>query len=657
MNKEPVSFEQLPGMCVCFALVLAAHYDRLPGWVLLIASMCIAIRLILALSGRGAPSQPIMIGITVLSIALLFMRFRTFNGLAAGTALLALTSALKLLETKTRRDIYIVTLGIYFLCVAALLNSESFWLFAYLIVVAWLATLALLRATTRRPLNSWGQNLRYGLRLLLQAAPLAIAFWLLFPRLNSPLWQLQGAGDKATSGLSDSMSPGDITDLAQSDEVAFRVHFKGPAPAPREQYWRGPVLHDFDGRAWRRSLQMGLSGMPTAPTGPEYRYTVSMEPHSHNWVYALDWPTRFALPHGTLTADYTLVQPTAVDQPIDVAITSRPVLPADAGLAEAERRRDLKPGPGNPRTRELARQMRTANADDWALVLAVLKRFAQESYFYTLTPPGLGVDSVDQFLFDTRRGFCGHYASAFAVLMRDAGVPTRVVTGYQGGTYNRFGDYWIVRQREAHAWDEVWINGRGWVRIDPTSMIDPSRVEQSVNDDVAADEPLTNRWQRRWRWFSDARLRLDELSQLWRERFLTFNQDSQQQLLEWMHIPDPDMEKLVLLLAGSLALAFGWLTWQVRRELDIVTRDPVQRSYARLCRKLAHVGLARAEHEGPLDYAERVLRQRPDLGQAVGSLTRHYVALRYAGAATPTAKDFEQAVRRFRPSRAGASGS
>jgi len=273
-----------------------------------------------------------------------------------------------------------------------------------------------------------------------------------------------------------------------------------------------------------------------------------------------------------------------------------------------------------------------------------------QPFYYTLTPPRLAADSVDVFLFDTRRGFCGHYASAFAALMRAAHIPARVVTGYQGGTYNRFADYWILRQSDAHAWDEVWIEGHGWMRVDPTSVIAPERVEHGPNDAAAGDAALASRWQRRSPWLTDARLRLDALRLLWRERILRFDQDSQDRMLEWLHVPEPDGQKLVLLLGASLILGLSWLTWQVRRELDVVPQDSLGRAYARLCRRLAAAGLPRFPSEGAESFAARVSRLRPDLAATVTELCRQYSSIRYGRAATDlAAARFAAAVREFRP--------
>jgi hypothetical protein len=379
-----------------------------------------------------------------------------------------------------------------------------------------------------------------------------------------------------------------------------------------------------------------------------------LEPHQHVWVFALDWLKESNLPRAQLTADHTLVSPFVVSRAVDVTATSFPHASFMDPMSDRLRRTELRlPEDGNPRTRQLSQSLRAQHPGDMDFVATVLKMFNQEPYFYTLTPPKLADDSVDRFLFETKRGFCGHYASAFAVLMRAAGIPARVVTGYQGGTFNRFSDYWIVRQSNAHAWDEIWIDGRGWLRIDPTAAIAPQRVERDVSDSVSADTATVSHWRGHSPWLADARLRFDALREIWRERVLTFNQDSQERLMEMLHIPDPDGEKLVLVLGAALALVFVWLTWQVRRELDPRSGDPAARIYAKLCAKLERAGLPRQPHEGAESYAARVAALRPDLAAQVESLCRYYCNLRFAPPAGLSAAKFRTRVRAFRPGRAG----
>jgi transglutaminase-like putative cysteine protease len=662
---ERVSLESLLWVTGCLALTLLADVTTLPIWVLATVAVAATIRLARAWRGSGAPPRAVRLAVSFLAIGLLFLQLRTFNGLSAGTTLLSLIAGLKLLETQTRRDIYVITMIIYFLSLATLLEGESFWLLTYLIAVCWLTTASLLRLTGSRQAGDWRVSLRYAGRILAHALPLAVAFWLFFPRFGGPLWQVPSDGHDATSGLSDTMSPGDITDLANSDEIAFRVRFSDKTPPPAERYWRGPVLHDFDGRAWRRTDSGPIRAPTLAFEGPAYRYTVSLEPNHHNWLFVLDWPSEWDTPRGFLTSDYMLVQPSAVSQPLDVVATSYTHVHALEPMSAVMHVRDTRPPEKNPRSVELAHALRAAHPDDADYVRAVLDMFHAQAFFYTLTPPPLGEDSVDDFLFHTKHGFCGHYASAFAVLMRAAGIPARVVTGYHGGTFNRFAGYWILRQSDAHAWDEVWLQGQGWQRVDPTAAIAPERVDRGLNDVVSAGQAVTSRWQQRSPWLADTRLRLDALRLLWRERILRFDEGSQEKLLSFLHVPEPDGQKLALVLAACLILGMTWLTWQVRRELNYRPRDPVARAYATLCKRLAAAGLPRRPHEGAEAFAARVAAARPDLKEGA-ALCRRYSDLTYAarfgeaaagargtrglgGGARDAADVFIAGVRAFRP--------
>ncbi|HEX4152518.1 MAG TPA: DUF3488 and transglutaminase-like domain-containing protein [Steroidobacteraceae bacterium] len=649
-----VTYPQLRALCACLGLALAAQVTSLPLWLLAVILAAVAIRLSIAARGYAVPSLTIRTVIAVVSIVALFLQLRTFNGLAAGSALLSLVAGLKLFETQSRRDLYVVALIIYFLCLAQLLRSESFWLLAYLLGVSWLTTAALLRLNDTTPPIDWRRSLRYAGRLSAQAVPLTLVLWLFFPRFDSPLWRTPSDGHGAETGLSDSMSPGDITDLALSDDVAFRVHFNGPAPPAAERYWRGPVLHDFDGSTWRRSPVAHGRAPGLTPVGVAYRYVISLEPDQHNWLFALDWPDRWNAPEAYLTGDYMLVRPALISHALDVSVTSHTHVETGEPLSEAMRRRDTRlPAQRNPRTLQLALELHAAHPRDLDYIGAVLDMFRKQQFFYTLEPPPLGPNSVDEFLFDTRRGFCGHYASAFAALMRAAAIPTRVVTGYYGGTYNRFADYWIVRQSDAHAWDEVWIEGRGWLRVDPTSAVAPSRVQAGLEGSLMAGSPIAAAWHGPLSFLSDARLQLDALRQLWRRRILDFNVRSQNQLLTALGIPQPDGQKIAMVMAGGLALAFAWLTWQIRREQRQRPKDAVVRAYDRLCRKLAAAGIARRPYEGAEAFAGRVVAERPELGPQVTELCRRYSRLRYGSSRRASVERwFVARVRAFRPGRA-----
>jgi transglutaminase-like putative cysteine protease len=641
-------------MGACLGLALATHVASLPGWLTGVVAASIAIRLLLAARGYAAPNRPVRLGIAAAAIAILFLQLRTFNGLSAGTALLCLVAGLKFLETHARRDLFALALIIYFLCLSALLRSESFWLLIYLIGVAWLTAATLLRLTPSAPRHGWPLDLRYAGRISAQALPVAVVLWLFFPRFDAPLWQLPSERGSAQSGLSDSMSPGDITELALSDEIAFRVRFDGATPPAEERYWRGPVMHDTDGRTWRSIGPAPESAGSLTPRGAAYTYTLSLEPHAFNWLFALDWPDRWSAPDARLNSDDTLVRGAPVSRPIDLTVRSHTHVFTAEALSAAARGRDTRlPSARNPRATAFSAELRRSHPDDLGYVQAVLDLFRREQFFYTLSPPPLGDDSVDEFLFDTKRGFCGHYASAFAMLMRAAGIPARVVTGYHGGTYNPYAGYWIVRQSNAHAWDEIWIAGQGWLRVDPTAAIAPDRVEPGLDGTPAMERGALG-FRARVPWITDLRLRLDALGQTWRQRFLRFNQLSQFSLIERLGIAEPDAQKIVLVMAAGLVLAFAWLMWQLRREQRAEPKDPAVVAYRRLCRRLAAIGLPRRPHEGAEGYAARVGRARPDLAAAAAALFESYSQLRYARA-TPqheeNLREFIARARGFRPRR------
>ena len=633
-RADPVRLQQLLWAAGCCAVAALANLPTLPAWVLLMAFAAGGARIVLAIRGRGPPPPSVLVPVAAFGIVALLLRFHTLNGITAGTGLLCLMAGLKLLETRRLRDIHVIVLIIYFLCLAALLHSESFWLLAYVTSVCLLATATLVQLTVTVPGPTWRESLRHAGRMFAHALPLALFLWLLFPRLAEPLWKVSDEGGSATMGLSDTMDPGDISDLVLSDDIAFRAHFAGAVPTVRNRYWRGPVLEDFSGRLWRRNDRpmYGSAAVERAPPdAPVYSYTIGLEPYPHNWIYALDRPVHWDIEHAHLTDSGVLERRDPISQPLDVVMTSVAGAIAPGALEPYQRNRDLAlPAQRNPRTALLAQQMRSAHPDERDYVRSVLTMLHDQAFFYTLTPPHLGENSVDDFLFDSRRGFCGHYASAFAVMMRAAGIPARVVTGYLGGMQNPYGNYWIIRQSDAHAWVEVWIDGSGWWRVDPTAAIASTRVEQGgAGDNINALLGIDLHRDGSWR--ADLGLRLDAMRQFWIKRIVQFDQSTQQSMLQQLDIPVPDTGKFALLLAICVGCAFGWMSWQVRRDSGRASPDPAARAFERLCARLSTIGLRREAHEGAEAFAARIALARPDLGDAIRALMREYSDIRYGG--------------------------
>jgi transglutaminase-like putative cysteine protease len=491
-------------------------------------------------------------------------------------------------------------------------------------------------------LTRWRPVIGGAARMLAQGVPLAALLFLFVPRLSAPLWGLP-ADHVAKTGLSERMTPGFISELSLSDAVAFRVDFDREPPPPAQRYWRGPVLSEFDGEGW------SISGGP-APGRFErssrdtVAYTVTLEPHDKLWLFALEFPAALPVATGTedvpraagiatLSSEQQLLALAPVTQPMQYRQVSRPGADFPVGdrarlLLEQEANRRLPPGFArlNPRTVALARELRDRFADDDALARAVLDHFHAEPFVYTLTPPRLGRNAQDAFLFDTRRGFCEHYASAFVFLLRAAGVPARVVTGYQGGEMNPRGNYMIVRQSDAHAWAEALIDGR-WRRFDPTAAVSPSRIEWGLGGALPFGEPVPLLARLDSSWQKSLQLAWDAVNHDWRHVVIGFNRERQQSLLRELALDERPAWHTAALISGLcaswLGALLGWLTWKKRR------RDPVHAVWSALGLRLARAGLPREPQEGPLAYMDRATRRWPEFAAAFGVIGAAYAQLRY----------------------------
>src|SRR5882672_9333478 len=430
-----------------------------------------------------------------------------------------------------------------------------------------------------------------------------------------------------------------------------RFGFASPAPPPSQRYWRGPVLHDFDGYTWTRTRTFSVIQEPET-RAPQYDYSLMLEPTDNYWVYALDMPVLWNDGRINRTYDYLLVVQERIGEPVTYRLSSRPNYRAALdSLNKTLAAKDTYLEPGrNPQTLALAKQMLAAAPGAEAYVQSILQMFREQNFFYTLTPSRLDYNSVDDFLFNTRQGFCAHYASAFTMLMRAAGIPARVVTGYQGGEYNRLAGYYIVRQSDAHAWSEIWLQGRGWTRVDPTAAVAPERIERGTVGLLGEAAPFAERIIRNNAWLRDIRFAWDAFNTVWRENVVQFSAEKQQDFLKWLGIQEPDWRWLAGLLGGGLMLGLGLLSLLLARELRLRSHDPVQRAYARFCQRLARRGVRRLGHEGPLDLLARITRERPDLAPACEPIALLYTRLRYGAEAPNSAvQEFVRRVRAFHP--------
>jgi transglutaminase-like putative cysteine protease len=624
-----VSLRDLGGLLLALLLVAAPHALRMPWWLTLLALGLYGWRAQLAL-GRGAlPSRWLVLAVAALSLAAVYVEYRTLFGRTPGIVLLVLFSGLKLLEMRTHRDGAVVAFLCYFLIMTNLLYTQSIPTAALMCAALLAVTCTLVGfAAPRRALRA---NLRTAGLLLAHAAPAALALFLLFPRVQGPLWGLPQDAYSGVTGLSDTMSPGNLSQLAQSDAVAFRAEFHGATPAPRQRYWRGPVLWEFDGRTWSMG-QNWIERFEALQGDHRFAYVVTLELHNRTWLFALE--TAASLPErARLTNDGMIVSASPVRSRMRYAVESV----ADAQIGVRERRGALEralalPEGGNPRARALAAQWRGGAQDNTEVLLRALDFFRGAGLSYTLEPPLLGREPVDEFLFDTRAGFCEHFSSAFVYLMRAAGVPARVVTGYQGGEVNTVDRIITVRQSDAHAWAEVFVSGRGWIRVDPTAAAIPGRIESGLARAVREGEPLPLLMRPQLEWLRSARHSWEALAHRWNVMVLGYNPERQRDLMSSLGMRDADWRSLTAVMASALgAFTLLLLAWSLRR---LVRPDPVQRAWRAFCRKLGARGVARAPHEGPRDYAERAARRLPAAAAAIQVISALYVGARYGRAAS-----------------------
>ena len=621
-------------LLVALALVTAPHVERLPWWITLLVGTLLAWRAYITWHALQLPPKWLLFLVAGGSVGGIYIQYGRLLGRDSGVALRVIMLTLKLLEMATLRDAMVLVFLCYFLVITNFLYSQTIPTALYLLLVVWVITASLIGFQLRQKQPGYRYQFRSAGVLLLQAVPLMLVLFVLFPRVPGPLWGLPQDATSSVTGLSDEMSPGSVSKLITSDAIALRATFTSSVPPAGQLYWRGPVMWDFDGYTWSASRELGQRRRDAQYSGTPIEYTVTVEPHSRRWLFALDLPNR-APPPARLTADFQIISPSAISNRLRYDMTSYAAWSDNTPLTPSDMQRALAlPPRSNPRTAELAVSMRNQAADERAYVGAVLAKFRTEKFYYTTTPPLLGANPVDEFLFTTRAGFCEHYASSFAVMMRAGGIPARIVTGYQGGEINNVGNYLTVRQADAHAWTEVWLKNEGWVRVDPTAAVSPSRVEAGVAAAVPQGESLPLQLRGEYPWLRRARMTWDTVAYSWNQIVLEYTQDRQRQFMQRVGIDNATWQSLATLMfmlaVGVTLVVAAVMLWRLRAQRP----DPLAAAYARFCAKLARRGLARLPSEGPLDFSHRAGAARPDLRERIDAISALYMRLRYGTAST-----------------------
>ena len=551
-------------------------------------------------------------------------------GRDASVVLFLAMLALKLLETKSKRDYIVMVILSYFLTVNILLFNQAIWIFFTMLLPLFGLTACLISTTHTNNTLNWKTQAKLASTMLLQAVPIMLVLFVLFPRIPGPLWGIPKDAYSGMTGLSDSMEPGSISELSLSSKIAFRVEFKSAIPPNNQLYWRGPVLWHQEGRKWQMtSDKLVLPQETLKVSGNTTDYTITLEPHNRNWLLMLDMPTNLP-PNATAKHDMQVLAREPVRTRIRYDGHSNTHYQLGKTLGDKERVLALQLlEDENPKTHALAAKWVNEKKSPEAIVDAALTMFREQPFVYTLAPPLLGREPVDDFLFNTKRGFCEHYASSFVYLMRAAGVPARIVTGYQGGELNPNGNYLIVHQSDAHAWAEVWLENKGWVRIDPTAAVSPNRIEYGIASSVADSALLPLLARHDYPMFKELYLNWDAINNGWNQWVLGYDEKKQLNLLKKMLGQKIAWEDIGLILVGTMIVLMLIISYFLLRNKHIVL-DPLKKVYQSFLNKLVKANLIKANHEGVLDFSERAAQQLPDKARDIKEISELYSTMQYA---------------------------
>ena len=653
--------EQLPRPALVWsilaqALLLLPHISHIPPWVIAVYLVAFAWR-VQAFRGRiELPGRWLKVALSGAAAGGIVLSFGSLLGMEPMVAFLLTAFALKLTEMRSRKDAYVVIFLGYFVCLTAFLFSQGLVMVLYGLLVVWVLTTALI--SVHRPMARVRdtRSLRLAGVMMLQAAPLMLVLFFLFPRIG-PLWNVPLKSHTAQTGMSDTLFPGDVSNLSQSDEVAFRAQFDGVVPPPEELYWRGVVMSHLDGTVWRGlkyfEIPAALRREPqVALAGDSLAYRIIMEPTQQHWLYSLRY-ARPEKPRLLSLSDFRLYSPATVEYKLQYRVRSWPEAVLEPELDPWRRTAETQLPPGdNPRARALAETLyRSAGAPE-AFVTAALAYFRQQPFFYTLQPPLLGdSDVMDRFLFDTRRGFCEHYAYAFAVMARSVGIPTRIIGGYQGGEINPVNGTVIVHQFDAHAWNEVWLAGRGWVRVDPTAAVAPDRILYGLERAVASEGSFLSEspWSplrfRAVNWVNSLRLQYDALTYRWQSWVTGFDGAMQVDLLRRV-LGEVTPSRSVILLLGTGLATMGVVSWFLLRDRRRQRRSVFEDELVNFLDTIHRRGLSPQPGETPGQLAERAAQRWPAEAERIRALYRAHAALVYGAGCGP--QDVARTVRELR---------
>lgn len=686
---QQISARAIWALLAAQVMVMLSHLFHLPWLIIVLCVVAFALRLGFQYGLFAKPNAWLKFLLMLTATAAIIMEYKNPIGLEPSTALLIAAFALKSLELDSRRDFYLLVYVCFFAIATRLIFDQDLILTLYLLGSASLALLALFllnadlaAVANKQKINKPESFARVSRQLsasVLQAIPLMLLMFFFFPRL-APFWSMPLPAASAVTGMSDLMSPGDISNLAQSNELVFTARFKGSVPEQHNLYWRGLVLYDFDGREWQTGQQQYWPMEAAALASQEQSdYEQIMQASGQRWLFPLV-PSGLAFNSGVVASsqyssaygsgakalqikhiqlntagNFSLAKPLTQRQVFSWRLLSKPL---QRYLSAWQRQQALALPPGfNPKTRDWVKQLRQKHNNDQALIKAILEYFQQQSFYYTLQPPKLGRHTVDEFVFNTREGFCEHYANAFTVMMRMAGIPARVALGYQGGKLNPHEPFLAVYQYDAHAWVEVWLDGSGWTRVDPTAAVAPSRVRLAAIDQANAATAFGGgHFMGNWgqgMWLS-LRQRYEQLNYLWQSQVMGFDARQQENLMaKWLGGIDPWRILAVIMSVLALVLLPGFITLLLGS-----LRNPhtaVDKAYFKFCHRFKPYQLEYQTGQTPWQFARQAQQLCPQQFDEIQAIIAEYMQLSYAtknADSEARLKAFIKRCRRFKAKKA-----
>ena len=605
-----------PDKRILFSLLVSLHLSALPLYpgipiaiIFLLVTLSIW-QVLIIIEQLKKPGRLIQLFIIVISLVVTLYSYGHIFGQQSGITLVILMSTLKLFEVKIARDCYIVIYSCFFIIASNFFHSQSIWLIFYVFLVLVFLFSVLIALSDRLNSMTVASRLKMSARFIGYATPLMLVLFVLFPRIPGPLWGLPDDAFSSHTGLSEEMSPGSINRLISSSAIAFRVQFDDDVPSHKDRYWRGAVLSLYDGKTWRRSDAAKSARHNIVYDDNDINnvhYQITLQPTNLNWLLSLEYAIDFSGQYD-LNREAMLLTNSKINNVINYRLTSQTNAVNKALFSQERYKNQLLPTGLNPKTLALANRLFQNSAyDHQHYINSVLAYFNRNDFIYTLNPDLLGDNAMDDFLFNSKRGFCEHYASSFVYLMRAAGIPSRVVIGYQGGEMNPLDNYMIVRQSDAHAWAEVWLDDH-WHRADPTAAVSPDRVEQGILNSGLENNELPLLLTSNSNFIRNAAFLYDSFQNKWNQWVIGFNQKKQKDLLKFLGFEESNSSNLIFLLVISLTITGMIIAWFLLKQHSF-EKDRVQYHYDLFCQKLTPHDIQRRLNEGPKDFENRIYNE------------------------------------------------